>query len=449
MPTGCRLKNVLLTSSADSAQASPLTLSSALSKLVFGRIGVRGGLTLAAALAAFSLTVTGARAEDFSTLYGKHIAGYQGWFGCPADGVGWFHWFRDNKPSADNLVVDMMPDVSWLKPAERCDTTLKSDTGDKVYLFSSKDPAVVREHFKWMREYNVDGVALQRFVSALSGGQGLFTDAVLHNVRESAEAEGRGFFLMYDVSGDDPLVVQKVIDDWTKLTASGLTKSPSYFHHSGKPVVGLWGAGINDRAITPDQIGALIKYFHDPQHAATIVGGVPMYWRTLGRDSKKDPAWARIYRSYDVISPWSVGRLHNPGELAEYLRTGLTEDIHEAKKVGKDYLPVLYPGMSFHNAQRGKVALNDIPRDCGLFYQQYGDGLINSGARMLYTAMFDEVNEGTAIFKVDVSRSEAPVGAPTATLSDQGCEASSDFYLSLAGKITNRLQENSSVRPRQ
>lgn len=124
---------------------------------------------LTTAVVAGIFSTSSVKGSDFSTLYGKHLAGYQGWFGCPADGVGWFHWFKDNKPSPGNIVVDMMPDISWLEDWEKCNTKLKSNSGKDVYLFSSRNPNVVREHFRWMREYGLDGVALQRFASALAG----------------------------------------------------------------------------------------------------------------------------------------------------------------------------------------------------------------------------------------------------------------------------------------
>lgn len=380
-----------------------------------------------------------AQARDFSTLYGKHIAGYQGWFGCPADGVGWFHWFRDDQPTASNLVVDMLPDISWAQPAVRCDTGMVSKDGQKVYVFSSKEGQVVREHFTWMRQYGLDGVAVQRFVSALSGSQLTFTNSVLSNIRQAAEAEDRGFFIMYDLSGSAPDVIRKVNQDWISLVKAGVPASKSYMHHNGRPLVGLWGAGLNDRGVTPSQVQELLQFFKAPESSATTVGGVPMYWRALGRDSSKNPAWSGVFRSFDVISPWSVGRLKNPTEVADFMRTDLVEDMREAARVGKDYLPVQYPGMSFTNATKGRISLNNIPRLCGEFYNSYGEALIKNGARMIYTAMFDEVNEGTAIFKVNISQQKSPDNAKLATLSDGSCLASNDMYLSIAGDLTRML----------
>ena len=54
---------------------------------------------------------------------------------------------------------------------------------------------------------------------------------------------------------------------------------------------------------------------------------------------------------------------------------------------------------------------------------------------MLYTAMFDEINEGTAIFKLAADPSQRPVGTDLVPLGADGCRtATSDMYLRLAGQ---------------
>ena len=49
--------------------------------------------------------VKAADTVDPSTLTGKLIMGYQGWFNCPNDGtsVGWWHWFTGVDPTVDFL----------------------------------------------------------------------------------------------------------------------------------------------------------------------------------------------------------------------------------------------------------------------------------------------------------------------------------------------------------
>jgi hypothetical protein len=73
-----------------------------------------------------------APAVDATTLSGKTIFGYQGWFSCPGDGSkleNWEHWFIHGAPPVvEALVVDFWPDTSELTPEEKCDTHIPLTT---------------------------------------------------------------------------------------------------------------------------------------------------------------------------------------------------------------------------------------------------------------------------------------------------------------------------------
>lgn len=58
---------------------------------------------------------------------------------------------------------------------------------------------------------------------------------------------------------------------------------------------------------------------------------------------------------------------------------------------------------------------------------------------MLYGAMFDEVDEGTAMFKVAASRRDAPADVPLITLDVDGEQLPSDWYLRLAREAQRAL----------
>ena len=61
---------------------------------------------------------------------------------------------------------------------------------------------------------------------------------------------------------------------------------------------------------------------------------------------------------------------------------------------------------------------------------------------MLFTAMFDEISEGTGIFKTVVDRDHAPGGVDLLPLDADGCSvASNDMYLRIAGETGRRLQK--------
>ena len=64
---------------------------------------------------------------------------------------------------------------------------------------------------------------------------------------------------------------------------------------------------------------------------------------------------------------------------------------------------------------------------------------------MLKIAMFDEVNEGTAIFKVAASKREAPDQGEWVTLDADGEKLPSDWYLRLAGEITKSFHNGTQL----
>ncbi len=98
-------------------------------------------------------------------------------------------------------------------------------------------------------------------------------------------------------------------------------------------------------------------------------------------------------------------------------------------------MPVIFPGFSWHNLKpTGKE--NQIPRLRGDFLWREAYNAKIAGARMLKVAMFDEVDEGTAIFKAAPHRRDAPDQGFWLTLDADGADLPSDYYLTLASKIT-------------
>ena len=149
---------------------------------------------------------------------------------------------------------------------------------------------------------------------------------------------------MYDLTGSGRDAVERVEEDWTSLTRERkITSSAAYVHHKGKPVVGLWGMGFADREITLDDSLELLKFF---KGNVTIIGGVPTSWRTLGKGSRTEAGWAEVYRSFDIISPWLVGRLTNNRDADAFVNGEMAADIAEAERNKIEYMPVLFPGFS-------------------------------------------------------------------------------------------------------
>jgi hypothetical protein len=393
-------------------------------------------------------TPTAAAVVDTTTLHRKLMFGYQGWFGCPGDGSrlgSWEHWFARGQPArAATLRVDMWPDVSELAADERCDTPLTLPAGVPAQLYSAYNPKTVDRHFRWMREYELAGVFLQRFTVGLRTPAVLdFRDVVARNVQSAAESNGRVFAMMYDISGHDrATVVDDVKRDWVHLVDTlHITSSRQYLHHRGRPLLAIWGLGFEDRSPTANQAAELIDFFKnhpDPRYRVTLLGGVPSRWRTLSRDSQTDPRWAGVYRSFDVLSPWSVGRFENAQGIDRFYAEEVRQDLLETRRLGIDYLPVVFPGFSWHNLNRAAPS-NRIPRLGGRFYWRQIGRALQARSTMLYGAMFDEVDEGTAMFKVAASPRDAPTEVPLVTLDEDGEDLPSDWYLRLAREAQRAL----------
>ncbi len=379
---------------------------------------------------------------DPSTLDNKVLIGYQGWFTCPEDGSErWTHWSR-GVPTAETLTVELYPDVSELEPRERCAIPGMTIGGKPAYLFSSRNSKTVSRHFRWMRDYGLDGVLVQRFVGSIRGKHA-DGDVVLKNIMAAATESGRTFAIEYDISGGNPeTLAQTLRDDWMYLVDQlKVTSHPNYQRHNGKPVLSVWGIGLNDSAHPPADPRVamdLIEWFKSRAPApyrVTYIGGAPARWGTLTKDARPDPAWANVYAAMDVVQPWNVGRYGTLEAVDQWKEAMLVPDIKLAAENRQLYMPVIFPGFSWSNLKRNDRP-NQIPRLRGEFLWRQAYNAKMAGAKLLKIAMFDEVDEGTAIFKIAARRQDAPEQGYWLTLDGDGAALPSDWYLRLAGEIT-------------
>lgn len=391
-------------------------------------------------------------------LAGRVVVGYQGWFGCPGDfenNTQWLHWFQ-GEPSATSLLVDMLPALGDFPDSALCDTGLRAADGKPVYVYSSQTAAVVDRHFQWMRDNGVTSVAVQRFVSELAdAAKRRRADNVLRHVNAAALRHGVDFFITYDVSGAPAKsVIDTLIADWQHVSRDLLTiDSRAYLHADGRPVVQLWGFGFRDRPGDPGEVTALMLQLRQGGEGlkpAVLIGGVPSQWRTRSGDSKAEAGWADVYRSFDVISPWLVGRFDDALGARRVLDALIIPDLHEARRLGLGYLPVVFPGFSWHNlmARHGRVApLDAIPRRCGEFFWAQVTQLLGAGADRLYLAMFDEFDEGTALLPVEDEVDRLPIHAALVRRSEAACALPADWYLRLAGRAARHVSERTIPAP--
>jgi hypothetical protein len=377
------------------------------------------------------------RGVDASTLSNKVLCGYQGWFNTEGDGAerGLVHWTKQRGPLAPgNAKIDLWPDVSELSPAERFATGFKFTNGRTAEVFSSFKQATVLRHFQWMRDYGIDGAFVQRFVSGLRDPRVLrHNNTVLAHCREGANLNGRAYAVMYDLSGLGANRTAEVLDDWRALrTRMRMGNDPAYLRHRGRPLVALWGVGFNDqRAYTLADCRQLVEFFK--QDGCAVMLGVPTGWRELKRDAMPDAALHEIIALADVVSPWSVGRYHTPAQATKTAEKIWQPDLAWCAAHKLDFLPVVYPGFSWFNMY-GK-AFNQVPRLKGEFLWAQFVAAKRAGATMIYVAMFDEVDEGTAIFKCT---NEPIAGGESRFLTYEGLPG--DHYLWLTGEGARLLR---------
>ncbi|MDB5307846.1 MAG: hypothetical protein JWO38_2048 [Gemmataceae bacterium] len=361
---------------------------------------------------------------DASTLRHKVLCGYQGWFRCPCDPAdeGWRHWSRNAKTIAPAaLTFEMWPDTSEYGADELYPAPgFTHPDRTPAHLFSSANAKTVERHFRWMQQYGIDGAFVQRFLVDLGRPS---TARVLGHVRAAAAKAGRVYALCYDLTAAPKnQLYDLLVADWKRLVdTERVTSDDRYLHHGGKPVVFVWGF-YSDR-FGPDLAHKVIDFFKaERRYGATLVGGCQWQWR-----AEKDVEWAKALRRFDVISPWNVGNVTLVDGRKQAATGSWGDDLAEARKVGMAYMPVVYPGFGWTNL-KGKAAARDtIPRLGGEFYWRQFVAAADLGAEMAYVAMFDEVDEATAIFKVT---NAPPKEAAFATY--DGLPA--DWYLQLTGE---------------
>jgi hypothetical protein len=383
---------------------------------------------------------------------GRIMCGYQGWFRAEGDGSGrgWAH-YGPRRFDPDHCSVDLWPDVTEYRityPAG-----FKLSDGSPARVFSSWDESTVDLHFRWMREYGIDGVFMQRFFGVTRDEESRREGRViLRHALDASQKYGRAIAVMYDLSGlkaqgeDCSCVIQdwKELVDELKVTARGTNQA--YLYHRGKPLVAIWGLGFSDRPYHIRNIGIekLIDFLKsDPEYGGcSVMLGAPTYFRELSRDTVADPYLHELMARADIIMPWMVGRFSplKTNDLDRYAER-VASDIAWCSERNLDYVPCVYPGFSWHNLARTRKGLNNgdsnaIPRQKGRFYWGMISQAIAAKSKMLYVAMFDEIDEGTAIFKC---ANELPVNtSPAQFLSYEGLPT--DHYLWLTGQAGRLLR---------
>ena len=391
-------------------------------------------------LGGFSCT---AKSPKFNSVDGLLLAGYQGWFNAEGDGagLGWKHYEKNGAFEPGRCTIDLWPEVGEYE--QLYDSPFTFADGTTAKLFSSHDRSTTLLHFKWMEQYGVDGVFMQRFIASLRSQKGKDNyNHILLNALDASQMYGRAICVMYDLSGITSQEIGMLEDDWKELSGKyKITERETYLHHNGKPLVAVWGAGFNDnRKYGNKDVKRIVEFLKS--QGCSVLLGVPTHWRTLKMDTMADPELHEIIeQGVDIVHPWFVGRFNN--ESYDGFTQLIAEDIAWCNKHGKTYMPVIFPGFSWYNLKDGVAApLNSIPRLGGAFLWKQAYTATSLGAKTLYVAMFDEIDEGTAIFKC---ANTVPAGA-SPFLTYEGCEP--DRYLWLAGMAAKGLKGEIEMTPK-
>ncbi len=406
--------------------------------------------------------------DMYDSYQGLVMCGYQGWHGTPGDGCahnpneGWPHYANVTggnpfifEPGPLRNGIDFWPDVSEYPQTYRADGFTLPD-GSTPRLYSSYDESTVDLHFKWMKEYSIDGVFMQRFVSQLTDKAAIkHSDKVLESAMTASNVYARAISIMYDMVGMDANSSADIIlNDAAALKEKYNLDDRDggqryYLYHNGKPLIGLVSVGQASAAYTIAQAQEVVDGLQEL--GFSIMLGVPAYWRNPGsHDCVSDSKITTLIKDVDIIMPWLVGvydydkttpkavdsfsnyfydRMEGRKMGSIVIREG---DYLKAEEYGVEYCPLVFAGFSDRNIHPNN---NVYKRHGGEFFWQQINKNINRGAKMLYVAMFDEIDEGTAIYKC-LRENEVPSNVSDQTyyvVYENGAYRRSDDPVSLSG----------------
>lgn len=390
----------------------------------------------------------------FTSYNGLVMAGYQGWFNAEGDGANrkWHHYEKAGKFEPGNCTIEFWPEMDEYEKTYQ--TSFFFADNSPAYVYSPFDEETIDLHFKWMKDYGIDGVFMQRFVSEISNESGkAHFNRVLESALRAAKKYGRAICIMYDLSGQTTEGIKKVKSDWAELVEMfslyDNEKHPTLLRHNKRPLLAVWGIGFSDgRKYTVQDTYDLITALKGKRNEVSIMLGLPYFWRTLTKDTENNPMIHDIIRKSDIVMPWAVGRYGNSNY--ESVASGLADDIAWCKENNVDYVPLVFPGSSVGNLKSDPTKFDQFPRLKGDFLWKQIAGAKNAGAKSLYVAMFDEVDEGTAIYKC-MHTSKVPLnGGGEYKFIGIDDDLPSDHYLWLtgeAGRWFHGAQEYSATRP--
>jgi hypothetical protein len=174
------------------------------------------------------------------------------------------------------------------------------------------------------------------------------------------------------------------------------------------------------------------------KYQATLVGGVDPNWRAEGT-----PEFQAMLMRMNGLQPWSVGRrVKDPVTGYAVQNTSLwAGDIEKCKANNVIFMPVFNSGTHIAGPPPTPPATPVVPRRTGNYlWEQFVAASKTGGINSAFVAMFDEINEGTQIMKIE---NNPPTQAPFLTYDG----ATSDYYLRLVGVGAKMLKERIPISP--
>ncbi len=377
------------------------------------------------------------RDVDASTLQGKVLAGYQGWFNTPNDAAdeGYVHWGQPG-----NWSIEQWPDVNDYDSTEVFAVPgVTTASGEQAYLFSSANSSVVNRHFQWMREHDIDGVLVQRFTPSFMFKQpdGSYVGEPqwpVTNARDAAHREGRTWAIEYDIQNGGTEAqrwerVQQVKDDWEFLTDTNrmdILNDSHYQREDGKPVVAIFGLYVSGgNSYTTAQQTDLLNYFKS--RGVYVVGA--------GRHTESSAQIANA-GMHDAYIPWQG-----------YWRGGDSYASDEIRLNGvTDHIPHIFPGFSWTHLQNDDTATSRDREDGNFYWRMISDAANQTDAPWYFIGMFDEYDEGTNIIPASddppVPDTDAQGDPLTYQISDP---RPNDWWMALTGVAKQALQDKISI----
>lgn len=265
--------------------------------------------------------------------------------------------------------------------------------GSKAKLFESNCTGIVDTHFRWMQENSIDGILVQRFYGDIGDASFL---QLLGQIRIAAEKYGRVFAVEYDLSqiksSDFSNVVSNLLHDYTTNVAP-LVSSSAYLHHQGRPVLELWGFGIDKTKINAADCASIFHALRSANPNPYVIMGVQQAWRS---ERSSNPDYYNVYIQADVIQPWTVGAYDNSNYQSFYSGTTVP-DKALTDQLGIGYSPVVLPGSSDRNRNGGTGPFSTQysgNRYSGSFYEAQLQNVLKIKPKFVFGAMFDEFPEG-------------------------------------------------------